>query len=150
MSASFGLRTALLLLLGGSVVWAATEDQLWHRVQRGELLYRIHCATCHGGDGRGDGPMGEVLTHRPTDLTRLDEGGDGWLVHARDVLVGVSGRWLGVHGRREMPVWGASFVDRGRVGEQGSEVESEIDSLMAFLGSIQVSQASQVSPSPPP
>ena len=29
------------------------------------------CAPCHGATGKGDGPMGKTLAHRPADLTGL-------------------------------------------------------------------------------
>jgi mono/diheme cytochrome c family protein len=39
-------------------------------LQRGEILYSIHCALCHGEDGRGDGPLVEYYSDRPpNDLT---------------------------------------------------------------------------------
>jgi mono/diheme cytochrome c family protein len=39
-------------------------------LQRGEILYSIHCALCHGETGLGDGPLAEYFTERPpSDLT---------------------------------------------------------------------------------
>lgn len=32
------------------------------------VLYRAHCARCHGPDARGNGPEAARLTHRPRDL----------------------------------------------------------------------------------
>ena len=38
--------------------------------QRGEILYSIHCALCHGESAQGDGPMVEYYADRPpSDLT---------------------------------------------------------------------------------
>jgi len=37
-------------------------------VARGRELFGIHCAMCHGPDGRGDGPVGRVFAPRPADL----------------------------------------------------------------------------------
>ena len=36
---------------------------------RGEALYRANCASCHGAEGRGDGPAGKGLDPAPADLT---------------------------------------------------------------------------------
>lgn len=36
---------------------------------RGEAPYVRNCASCHGNDGRGDGPAGRALNPSPTDLT---------------------------------------------------------------------------------
>jgi mono/diheme cytochrome c family protein len=39
-------------------------------LQRGEILYSIHCTLCHGAKGLGDGPLLEYYTDRsPSDLT---------------------------------------------------------------------------------
>src|SRR5262245_59023947 len=32
-------------------------------------LFRLRCATCHGPEGRGDGPGGAVLTPKPRNFT---------------------------------------------------------------------------------
>lgn len=38
-------------------------------LNRGKVLYDIHCATCHGAQGRGDGPVGKKYIPDPMDLT---------------------------------------------------------------------------------
>ncbi len=38
-------------------------------VRRGAVMYRIHCAECHGTEGRGDGDEGVELDPPPADLT---------------------------------------------------------------------------------
>ena len=41
-------------------------------LQRGEILFGLHCAVCHGPTGRGDGPVVEFWAEgvrRPADLT---------------------------------------------------------------------------------
>jgi mono/diheme cytochrome c family protein len=35
----------------------------------GRSLYEIHCRTCHGDQGRGDGPVGLKFVVAPMDLT---------------------------------------------------------------------------------
>ncbi len=38
-------------------------------LQRGAILYNIHCAVCHGDTGQGDGPMAEKFEKpKPADL----------------------------------------------------------------------------------
>lgn len=44
---------------------AYTADSIDH----GEVLYRKHCAACHGPHGRGDGPATAALAYLPPDLT---------------------------------------------------------------------------------
>ena len=37
----------------------------------GKIEYQSNCASCHGMDAKGDGPVGKELKTRPTDLTLL-------------------------------------------------------------------------------
>ena len=61
-----------VLVLGAGV--AAAAD--------GVMLYRDHCARCHGPQGRGDGPEAATLAHPPRNLR------DGFLTrHSTDDLV---------------------------------------------------------------
>src|ERR1043166_7659200 len=32
---------------------------------QGEVLYIRHCARCHGWEGKGNGPVGQVLVKKP-------------------------------------------------------------------------------------
>jgi mono/diheme cytochrome c family protein len=115
---------------------AATQSPE-HAIDRGALLYRIHCANCHGDGGEGDGPMAEVLTERPPDLTRLPRTAEGGFP-ADEVRAAIDGREAILsHGRQEMPVWGLTFQQRGRDTDQEAEVRGRIDDLIAFLRSIQ-------------
>ena len=38
-------------------------------INRGKAMYEIHCSTCHGEQGRGDGPVGLKFLVAPMDLT---------------------------------------------------------------------------------
>jgi len=38
-------------------------------LQRGEILFSIHCALCHGAQGRGDGPLAGYFTDTPARLS---------------------------------------------------------------------------------
>lgn len=38
-------------------------------LQRGEILYGIHCALCHGDGGRGDGPLSGYFSRTPEILS---------------------------------------------------------------------------------
>ena len=37
----------------------------------GKSLYDQYCATCHGIDGGGAGPLTELMLEKPTDLRKL-------------------------------------------------------------------------------
>lgn len=77
----------------------------------GQTIYERYCATCHGLDGTGQGPMQAVLTVLPTDLTQLTAGNDGRFPLER-VVKRIDGRDpLVAHGS-PMPVYG-DFFDTG-------------------------------------
>ncbi len=40
-------------------------------LQHGAELFQNFCATCHGSQGMGDGPVGKALTPRPANLARF-------------------------------------------------------------------------------
>jgi mono/diheme cytochrome c family protein len=69
----------------------------------GEGIYRRYCASCHGVEGRGDGPAASALSPSPTDLTRLH-------TSEADLMRLIDGRrTIRAHGTAEMPVWGEVF-----------------------------------------
>lgn len=94
----------------------------------GELLYERHCASCHGVDARGDGPLASSLTPRPSDLTTLQaRNGGSWDPGA--VMATIDGRRVvAAHGPRDMPVWGTVFTDEAK--DQGGGY-AELSALYA-------------------
>lgn len=93
-------RLALLCILAAP---ALAQD-----ADIGRAHYYAHCATCHGIDGRGDGPMAGVLTIPPTNLTELQISNGGTFPVAR-VVKRIDGRDpLVAHGS-PMPVFGDFF-----------------------------------------
>lgn len=74
----------------------------------GREMYLTYCASCHGVNGRGGGPVASALVVEPTDLTRLEARGE---FDEGDIMRVIDGRRrVDGHGTREMPVWGAVFV----------------------------------------
>ncbi len=70
-------------------------------------LYLSSCASCHGIDGKGDGPVSKQLKVAPTDLTVLAKK-NGGVFPVSAVYEVIDGRKvIAAHGTREMPVWGA-------------------------------------------
>jgi mono/diheme cytochrome c family protein len=85
--------------------------------QTGEIaganLFRSYCATCHGRDGKGDGPAASALKTTPPDLTVLarNNGGKFPEDHLMHILSNESE--YPVHGSKDMPVWGPIFRKMG-------------------------------------
>lgn len=104
----------------------------------GEELYQRFCASCHGLEGRGDGPVAATLNVATPDLTRLSERRDGQFP-AADVREIVDGRAVVVaHGPRTMPIWGYEFwVEEGADVSAEVEARDVINRLVAYLADIQ-------------
>ncbi len=83
---------------------------------RGADLFVSYCASCHGRDGKGNGPMASALKVPPSDLTRIAIRNQGTFPLAKVEKIieganqpGVGSSSTGGHGSRDMPVWGPIF-----------------------------------------
>jgi mono/diheme cytochrome c family protein len=96
------LRRMLALLLLLAVPAPAAEDA-------GGALYVRYCASCHGREGRGDGPVAPALGEKPTNLSRIaaEHGGEFPFVAVMEAIDGT--RTVRAHGLSEMPIWGDVF-----------------------------------------
>jgi mono/diheme cytochrome c family protein len=81
----------------------------------GADLYKAYCATCHGTDGKGLGPMTRWLKITAPDLTRISmrNGSMFPLARVQRIISGKESTTQG-HGNREMPVWGPVFSQVSR------------------------------------
>ena len=70
----------------------------------GSALFETYCASCHGYDAHGDGPVAESLKTRPPNLTQLAKlnGGTFPAERTRRVIDGREAR-VRAHGSIEMP-----------------------------------------------
>ncbi|MBD3662724.1 cytochrome c [Sulfitobacter aestuariivivens] len=75
---------------------------------RGQDLFETHCATCHGLEGTGKGPMAPVLLLQPTNLRELAARNDGIFPTAR-VVMRIDGRDPLVSHGSPMPIYGDFF-----------------------------------------
>ncbi len=109
--------------------------------RQGEEIYLRYCATCHGLDATGHGPMRPVLTVQPADLTRLSSKNEGKFPLFR-VVKRIDGRDpLVAHGS-PMPVYGSFFEERDTSlkTDAGQPVltSEPVADLIAYIKSIQV------------
>lgn len=113
------------------------QDPAQERIEHGQRTYLIHCASCHGRSGQGDGPVAKDLKVAPTDLTRLAVRNEGRFPHDQTYMA-IDGRLkVRGHGTFEMPVWGMTFQTPGSDRNQEPEVRERILDLLAYLKSVQ-------------
>ena len=75
----------------------------------GKAEFQSSCASCHGADGKGNGPVSEHLRVPPPDLTMLAKSNNGVFPTnaAYEIINGL--KTIPAHGTREMPIWGYRF-----------------------------------------
>jgi mono/diheme cytochrome c family protein len=93
-------------IIGMTVILAGAASAQDER--DGAQLYTEHCATCHGIDAMGDGPMAGVLMIKPTDLTLL-QANNGDVFPTETVIRRIDGRDPLVSHGSPMPVYGFFF-----------------------------------------
>lgn len=123
--------------LAGSLVLAAGSVNAEDRVKADFVNY---CASCHGVDGTGNGPMADALKGKPTDLTTLtkNNGKNFPYLKLRKVIDGTveTGR-LRSHSSKEMPVWGDVFRRKAAGDNQYVAAQARIMGIMDYIASIQ-------------
>ncbi|MDH4480387.1 MAG: c-type cytochrome [Rhodoferax sp.] len=78
------------------------------KTDMGKREFEANCASCHGMDGRGNGPLGNLLRVGPPDLTQLAKKNQGILPMNRLYEV-IEGGTVAAHGTRDMPIWGREY-----------------------------------------
>ena len=96
----------IIALLGLAAPLAAQETDV--SLMEGQLIYQTYCATCHGVDLQGNGPMAATLILQPPDLTGLTARNDGVFPMTR-VIMRIDGREPLVSHGSPMPVYGDYF-----------------------------------------
>lgn len=104
-------------------------------------MYESLCASCHGVEGHGDGPVAPLVKIHVPDLTLIAhrQGGE---FPAADVHRTIDGRFEHpAHGPRDMPVWGWQFYRSESLKDpaERARVDAMIDKLVQYLRSIQKS-----------
>jgi len=104
----------------------------------GPDLYRAYCASCHGVEGHGDGPVASSLRVEVPDLTQIAhrQGGRFSADQLRKIIDGRT--TMPPHGTRDMPVWGQAFrVAAANAPQGGAQADRLVELLVQYLRSIQ-------------
>jgi mono/diheme cytochrome c family protein len=127
----FSVIAAVLVTVGTAPVHAA--DYL---AMSGEQLYMRFCASCHGIEGHGDGPVAQSFATKIPDLTLIARRHGGEF--QRDwVERSIDGRQkIASHGAYTMPVWGEDF---SQIGDPDAEraTRTMIARLVDYLETLQ-------------
>lgn len=107
------MRIALFLLAVVTSLPLVAQDRSPRKLISeldGKSLYVAYCASCHGLDGKGKGPVAAALKEKVPDLTTLAfrRGGKYPATDLEKMILG-EGDPRTAHGSREMPVWGPLF-----------------------------------------
>ena len=106
-----------------------------HAPLSGPKLFQAYCAVCHGGDGKGNGPMATALKTWPTDLTSIAKR-NGGTFPALHVMEAINGEHvIPAHGSRDMPVWGPVF--RSMAHGHADNAQLRTSNVTSYIESIQ-------------
>jgi len=128
---------SLLILLVGALLLPAQENTPKVKTvgatptspASGKEMFRAYCASCHGPDGKGNGPAAPALKNKPTDLTLLAKSSGGKFPAMR-VMNSIKDGTQAVHGSKDMPVWGSVFAD---MSHSNGEVQMRMSNLVAYV-----------------
>ncbi len=121
----------IILVTGTASAGSAQEQDV------GQVNFRMSCASCHGADGKGNGPVSGQLKAPPPDLTVLAEKNNG-VFPVNRVYEIIDGRQeVMAHGTRDMPIWGFQYSLEQRVqGHPATAIDPDAIVRMRILSII--------------
>jgi mono/diheme cytochrome c family protein len=133
------LATLLFIIsVAGAQGFPAVDDTLpSNYLPSGKVMFKQYCASCHGIDGKGQGPLASMMKVPPANLTTLAKRHDGKFPYdyVSDVLRYGPGPSI-LHGSSDMPTWGPIFqyyIDKN----DERAVQQRIKNLCDYLASLQ-------------
>ncbi|MBM3765919.1 MAG: cytochrome c [Acidobacteria bacterium] len=75
----------------------------------GKEIFNAYCASCHGLDGKGNGPVAPAIRSGVPDLTIIVRRKGKFPTTELEAFILGTGKLAAAHGSREMPVWGPLF-----------------------------------------
>lgn len=131
----FSILLAAISLALPTIAFAAGDRS---ENQSGQELYLDRCASCHGKDATGNGPMASALKVPPADLTGISKRAGGTFPAPRVVEIITFGGNIAGHGSQAMPIWGKVFSSEGGGGKRGAAASRRaVIALKRYLDSIQ-------------
>jgi mono/diheme cytochrome c family protein len=107
------------------------------RTVTGADTFATHCASCHGLQGEGDGPVAAAMRVTVPNLRSLTERSGGQFP-TETVASYIDGRNMpAAHGDRYMPVWGSVFATTEQLLEDAENPEQRIAAVIEFLVQLQ-------------
>src|SRR5208337_4437955 len=98
-------------------------------------MFVAYCASCHGKDGKGNGPAAAALKSVPRDLTQL-AASNGGRFPENHVSQTIKGDFVPLsHGSKDMPVWGSVFGSMGAASD--GSMQLRIRNLTKYIESLQ-------------
>ena len=148
------LRSATFLLLAVASVAGQRAHAQFAAVTlddySGAEIFERFCASCHGAEARGNGPVASTLNVAVPNLTTINARyGEFPAMLIRDVIDG-RGVDLRAHGTRTMPVWGYEFwIEEGGDVVAQKSVREAINRLVEYLRSLQRVESGERGTTPP-
>lgn len=118
-------------------------DKSGKKFDFGKEEYQARCASCHGANGKGTGPLAMFLKDPSADLTQLAKKNGGVLPIER-IYQSISGENVPYHGTRDMPIWGdiyfyeATCIYGDMPIDTQSYIRGRILSLIEYINRLQV------------
>jgi mono/diheme cytochrome c family protein len=102
----------------------------------GAYSFRTYCASCHGVDGRGEGPLTDSLRFHPPDLTLIAKRNGDEFPTEKVVRI-VDGRSpMKGHGGPDMPIWGDAFRNAD-TGYDDAAARAKVRGVVDYLKTLQ-------------
>jgi mono/diheme cytochrome c family protein len=122
-----------LLLYASTNLYGAEEIAV---VGKKEFLN--YCASCHGSDAKGKGPVADWLKRKPANLTQLEKQNNGTFPYDRVYKVFDGSYAVEQHGTSEMPVWGYEFIVEEKAAEdRRAVVKKKVLDIILYIQSLQ-------------
>lgn len=103
----------------------------------GKQMYASYCASCHGVDGKGNGPVASSLKQTPADLSVLSRNNGGKYPTDHVIAVLQFGAAASAHGTADMPVWGPVLSKLDESSTQSSSKALRISNLAKYIETLQ-------------